>query len=129
MFDKTRTRLIAAVMAALAQAMLVSSAAAQQTRPAENAFANPSFELGRQFWQLSLGGRTEAKFEVAKDQAADGHRCGRPARGRRRICPSQAGLVGHTRGRPAGAGVVGAICRPIRRRLFQRLRIGFDRGR
>ncbi|MFB3892905.1 MAG: carbohydrate binding domain-containing protein [Phycisphaerae bacterium] len=49
-------------------------APAQSTQgaPAKNLLANGSFELGREFWQISKAGKTAVKFEVSNDQAADG---------------------------------------------------------
>jgi hypothetical protein len=37
-----------------------------------NLFANPSFELGREGWQLDKAGKTECRFSVDEKDAADG---------------------------------------------------------
>lgn len=43
---------------------------------ARNMFANPGFEMGGTApWHLDKGGRTVARFELARDQAAEGQRC------------------------------------------------------
>jgi len=54
-------------------ALLLTLLAVQaQAQSPENKFANPSFELGRQFWTMDKAGRTVATFDVSQEQAADG---------------------------------------------------------
>src|SRR5690242_7594269 len=44
-----------------------SSARADEPKPAKNLLANPSFELGRQFWDLGKGGKTVASWDINGD--------------------------------------------------------------
>ena len=45
---------------------------AEATEKPRNAFANPSFELGREGWQLDKAGKTECRFSVDAKEAVDG---------------------------------------------------------
>ena len=75
MFRVFRTSVIStvAVLLALAGVSFCQSKAEKPERPAgKNLFGNPSFELGRDGWQLDKGGATAAEFTVNKDAAADG---------------------------------------------------------
>jgi hypothetical protein len=59
--------LVAVAMLALVAAPCVG--AADQPK---NFFANPSFELGREAWQLDKAGKTECRFTLEENHAADG---------------------------------------------------------
>jgi hypothetical protein len=59
------------VFLVLPGATVAMGAAGKPERP-KNFFANPSFEMGRDGWNLDKGGATVAQFTVDKDAAADG---------------------------------------------------------
>jgi len=62
----------ALLLPAFTFSLLIGADAAE---PAKNFFANPSFELGREGWQLDKAGKTDCQFSVDEKEAADGRNC------------------------------------------------------
>ena len=51
--------------------LLILLAVQARAQTPENRFANPSFELGRQFWTADKAGKTVVNFDISPEQAAD----------------------------------------------------------
>src|SRR5258706_8156406 len=54
------------------QAAWLSFAAAEEGKTGVNLLANPSFELGRQFWDLGKGGKTVAALDINGEDTPGG---------------------------------------------------------